>query len=101
MTFTYGGTTPTGLFSLPSTTGTNVSAQKAKKPDYIKTKSGHWCPQCDSMWVSSPYDPDDDPPEHRLWCVDGWTPEYHVVTATVWIKWFEEALAEEEPDDGE
>lgn len=85
------------MFGVPATTGTNVAAQTPKKPDYIKTKTANWCPQCNSTWVSSPYDPIDDPPEHRLKCVDGWTPEYLVYTATYWQGYVEP----EEPAEGQ
>lgn len=81
------------LFGMPpATTGTLVPT----KPDYIKQRQALHCPQCDSTWVSSPYDPADDPPEHRLKCVDGWTPEYLVYTATYWEGYLlpEEEVAE-------
>ncbi len=61
-------------------TGTAVP----KRPSYVQSKQALFCGQCESLWISTPYNPNDDPPEHRLKCVDGWTPEYLTYTVTYW-----------------
>lgn len=59
------------------------------RPKHIRTASANRCTWCNSVWISSPYDPAEDPPEHRLMCVDGWTPEYLVWTVTYWKGYIE------------
>lgn len=68
-----------GMMGMPVATGTVVP-----KPAKIKTISALECPDCGSIWKSTPYQVEDEPLEHRLMCVDGWTPEFHVWTITYW-----------------
>lgn len=77
------------------TKGTTVTP---KKPDNIKSQQALRCTWCGCVWASSPYTPDDDPAEHRLTCVDGWTPEYGIWTITYW-KGYVEPLRE--PNEGD
>lgn len=62
-------------------TGTVVAP---KKPSHIVSQQALRCQWCGCVWMSAPYNPEDDPPVHRLMCVEGWTPEFLTWTFHYW-----------------